>query len=100
MVSRPPTTSAIARKQGAQVSKAIWLILVFESIALSPCYADTAHCRFISEAKERLACFDKEGAPVQPSKDPATAHAPRAEDIIKNESDQLAKRMGNICRGC
>jgi len=81
------------------------LVLIFAGLAISPCRAGVEHCRLISSAKDRLACFDKETEPVQIPAAPLAADPDQKKwespsDILKRENDLLSKRMGTICRGC
>jgi hypothetical protein len=81
------------------------LVVVFTGLRLSLCQADVEHCRFIRAAKDRLACFDKEAAPVQVSRDPPASDPGKEKpespsEFLKRENDFLDIRMGTICRGC
>jgi hypothetical protein len=105
---RAPLGRARAESEGAEVinRKCFYgLVLIFAGLAISPSRADVAHCRFISSAKDRLACFDKETelvhAPASPTAaDPDQEKPDSPSEILRRENDLLNKRMGTIFQGC
>ena len=73
--------------------------------------AQTPECKSISDARARLACYDKAATPAastaaaKPA--PASAKAPAAKadtakyvDTISAEDALMNARLKNICRGC
>jgi hypothetical protein len=71
-----------------------------------PAIAQTADCRSIAKASDRLACYDKAAPPtgkVKPaaaSPAPSTPSAGPAADLLAAENARLDARIKNICRGC
>ena len=84
------------------------LSVIAISLSASAAGAQSADCKSIASATDRLACYDKISPPVQQTTSPSKAtsdatsktSANRFYDPTLDDDSALRARMNNICRGC
>ena len=77
-----------------------------------PAIAQTADCRSVPKASDRLACYDRAASQPRANKPAAASPAPAAAspapaaqpgqvtDLLAEENARLDAKIKNICRGC
>ena len=70
-----------------------------------PAIAQTADCRSVPKASDRLACYDRAASQPRANKPAAASPAPAAQpgqvtDLLAEENARLDAKIKNICRGC
>jgi hypothetical protein len=90
----------------------LFAVLVAIGALSQAAIAQTPECKSISDARARLACYDKAALPAASAASakatgPASAKAPNAKvggtkyvDTIGAEDALMNARLKNICRGC
>jgi hypothetical protein len=82
---------------------AVLLVALFA--LCEPTVAQTADCRSVPKASDRLVCYDKAASQVRTVKPAATSPAPAMQpaqtgDLLADENARLDATIKNICRGC
>lgn len=83
------------------------IIIALGALFATPAFPASEICHSIPSDKARLACFDKQGTPVdtgnqkaRTTKESAGSKFVDPADLLKAENDRVTARLKGICRGC